>query len=66
MGKVIYDTNIAHCSGRACPIRSKCYRYWLHKHYRDNYMNLNFYIHYFIVKYDFKTEECEMFKPIEQ
>lgn len=64
MGKVVYTTDVAHCSGRACPIRSKCYRYWLHKNNKAKYSGTGF-AHYFVVKYDFKTEQCEMYKPIE-
>lgn len=65
--KITYTTDVVHCEGRACPIRDKCYRYHLHDYYRDNYVNVgfSFEIPYTEEQYDFETEECEMFKPIE-
>ena len=62
-----YTTDVAHCMGRACAIRDKCYRQHLHRYYRDNYVNVGFRfeIPYTMEQYDFETEECEMFKPIE-
>lgn len=67
MSKITYATDVAHCMGRACPIRNKCHRYHLHRYYRDNYVNVGFRfeIPYAEEQYDFETEECEMFKPIE-
>lgn len=67
MGKVVYTTDVAHCMGRACPIRDKCCRYHLYDYYRDNYVNVgsNFRVPYTEEQYNFETEECEIFKPIE-
>lgn len=68
MSKITYTTDVAHCRGRSCPIRDKCYRYHLHNYYRGNYVNVGFRfeIPYADEQYDFETEQCEMFKPIEQ
>lgn len=57
-----YTTDIAHCMGRACPIRNKCVRFYNHQRAR---VFSNECVPYTEEQYDFETEECEMFKPIE-
>ncbi len=60
----------AYASGRACAIRDKCYRYWLRKEQCKK--SVNGFLHpkdcapFIEEQYDFETEKCEMFKPIEQ
>jgi hypothetical protein len=48
-----------------CPPRERCYRYWLHKNNKAKYSGMSF-VPYIDEEYDFETEECEIFKPIEQ
>lgn len=68
--KIPYTTDVAHCMGGACAIRDKCYRYWLRKEQCKK--AVNGFLHpkdcapFIEEQYDFETEECEMFKPIEQ
>lgn len=64
MGKVVYTTDVAHCMGRDCPPRETCYRYWLHKNNKAKYSGMSF-APYIDEEYNYETEECEMFKPIE-
>ena len=65
MGKVVYTTDVAHCMGRACPIRDKCYRYWLRKELCKRYVNKTLqsleYPPHIEEQYDFETEQCEIF-----
>lgn len=65
--QITYIADVAHCRGRACHIRDKCYRYHLHNYYRYNYVNVGFRfaIPYTEEQYDSETEECEMFKQKE-
>ena len=69
MSKITYTTDVAHCRGRACAIRDKCYRYWLRKELRkkavNGFLSPNICPPHVDEEYDFETEECEMFKPIE-
>lgn len=64
MSKITYTKDVAHCTGSACAIRDKCYRYWLHKNNKAKYSGMSL-APYTDEEYDFETEECEMFKPIE-
>ena len=67
--KITYATDVAHCMGRACAIRDKCYRYWLRKELCKKAVNgflpPNICPPHVDEEYDFETEECEIFKPIE-
>lgn len=62
--KITYTADVAHCGGRACLIRDKCYRYWLHKSNKAKFCGISF-VPYIEEQYDLETEECEMFKQIE-
>lgn len=69
MSKITYTTDVAHCMGCGCPKKDKCYRYWLRKELRKKAVNgflpPNICPPHVDEEYDFETEECEMFKPIE-
>lgn len=57
--QITYTTDIAHCMGCGCALQDECYRNWLHRNSKG------FGALYVDEQYDFETEECEMFKPIE-
>lgn len=64
-----YDADIAHCMGRACAIRDKCYRYWLRKELCKKAVNgflppKSLCILHVDEEYDFETGDCEMFYPM--
>lgn len=61
MGKVTYNADIAHCTGRACLIRDKCVRYYNHQ--RTHVLS-NEVVPYIEEQYKSETNECEMFKPL--
>ena len=63
MSKITYTTDVAHCTGRDCPIRSKCVRFYNHQR---AHVFSNECVPYTEEQYDFETEECQMYKPIEQ
>ena len=63
MGRVNYTTDVAHCMGRDCVIRNKCVRFYNHQRV---HVFSNECVPYTEEQYDFETEECEMFKQIEQ
>ena len=67
--RITYTTDVAHCMGGACAIRDKCYRYWLRKELCKRYVNNTLqsleYPPHIEEQYDFETEQCEMYKPIE-
>ena len=60
--KIIYTTDVAHCMGIDCPIRNKCVRFYNHQRV---HVFSNECVPYTEERYDFETEECEMYKPIE-
>ena len=61
--KITYTTDVAHCGGEDCAIRKNCVRYrlfcmWIKRPYK-------FVSFVEFPAYNSKTEQCEMFKPVE-
>ena len=61
---IIYTNDVAHCMGSGCPKKDKCYRYWLYQNDKTKFCGISF-VPYTKEQYDFETEECKIFKPIE-
>ena len=67
--RIPYATDVAHCGGEDCAIRENCVRYRLRKELCKKAVNgflpPNICPPHVDEQYDFETEDCEMFKPIE-
>lgn len=57
---MIYNKDVAHCTGYLCDKKDKCYRFWLFKEWNDNLIGGT--VSIIPSKYNQKTKRCKMFK----
>ena len=62
--KITYTADVAHCGGEDCAIRENCVRYRLFCMWEKRPYKFVPFVEF--PAYNSKTEQCEMFKPIEQ